>query len=251
MRASAAWSVDRLRRLDRALLDGDGSFRTLAPDRDRAHLPSELLDVALSPDDDGSLVEVAAEGIEAVFSAMMRAFPGNLLWDLDHLVVSVLRNARSSPTPTQTASTAFSRIATLQDLFGGHTTIRFRYVHDFVYGFDWAKWVGRAPQTRAGIGPFDSIFIEAMLTRGDELLQAIEEGDDARYPPLPPDRPRNAFGFSREPDAELALMRHLAGADLLPVRAWEADARPRWDRPYARLRNEAARQLALYGEAAS
>ncbi|MCA9707587.1 MAG: aldo/keto reductase [Myxococcales bacterium] len=137
------------------------------------------------------------------------------------------------------------QIAALQDLFGQGTAIRFRYVHDFVYGFDWAKWVARDPAARASVGPFEPPFLAFMLERGHQLLQLIADGRDRKYPPLPDDRPRNPFGFSREPEAEIALHQSLAADGLLPVEAWRVDAQPRWDRPYAELRRQRALALGL------
>ena len=75
--------------------------------------------------------------------------------------------------------------------------------------------------------------------RGHELLALIAQRDE-KYPPLADDRPRNPFGFSREPDAEVAIHRDLAARDLIPVEAWRWDAAPRFDRPFADLRRERA-----------
>ena len=45
----------------------------------------------------------------------------------------------------------FARMARLQHAYGRDTPIHFSYVHDFVYGYDWAKWVARGTDTRIRI----------------------------------------------------------------------------------------------------
>ena len=99
------------------------------------------------------------------------------------------------------------------------------------------------------MGPFSPAFLAYMHARGHELLAVIARGHDRRYPPLPDARPRNAFGFSREPADELALHRLLAREGLVPVEAWRLDASPRWDRPFQELRREQAARLGLVDHA--
>jgi hypothetical protein len=62
---------------------------------------------------------------------------------------------------------------------------------------------------------------------------------------LPVGAIRNPFGFSREPDDELALHRALAAAGAIPVEAWRIDAQPRWDLDFAARRLAQARALGL------
>ncbi len=185
-----------------------------------------------------------AEGLSAVVESVRTHFPGNLLWDLDRLAASVLREAAGRGDPAAHVGEALGEVVSLHALFGRATPIRFRYVHDFVYGFDWAKWVRRDPSGRRRIGPFDLAFLRSMRARGGELLELIER-DDAKYPRLGDARPRNPFAFSREPSAELRLHRDLARRDLVPVRAWLPDGEPTWDRPFAEEREARARALGL------
>lgn len=241
--ASAA-ALERLAAAD-ARREGP-PWRSLDPARDYAR---PLLDVGravLVDEPDPGAAEAFAEGLVAITGAMRHAFPDNIFGDLDYLAASLWRGARAAPEGAVPFLRAQSRrIAALQALFGRGTAIRFRYVHDFVYGLDWAKWVGRDPSARAEVGPFAPPFLAAMERRGHELVALIAGGRDRKYPPLPDERPRNPFGFSREPDAEITLHRDLAAARLLPVEAWRIDARPRWDRPFAELRRQRALALGL------
>lgn len=207
--------------------------RTLAPDRARA-TPILALTHAARP----SLRAALGEALCVVVHAQLEAFPQNIFWDLDALASSVVAQARRSPEPHAHLRETAEIIARLQALFGCHSPVRFRYAHDFVYGFDWAKWVSRDP-SRAHVGPYDRAFLEYTERRGHELLALIDE-DDEKYPKLADGDPRNPFGFSREPQDEARLFESLASQDLLPVRAWEARPAPRWDRPFHALREQVA-----------
>lgn len=239
-------SVDRLRALlaeTDADLDARGPRRTLAPDRAEATRLVALFDAHA-----GQLPAAAragfARGLRRVARAQLEAFPGNLFWDFDALAARIASEARTHGVDGVAELTAL--VAALQHLFGRETPIRFRYVHDFTYGFDWAKWVRRAPKERASVGPFDRPFLRYMWRRGHELL-ALIAADDAKYPRLRDERPRNPFGFSREPRDEERLFRDLAARDLLPVPAWEPAPRARWDRPFYELRAVRAEALNLGG----
>jgi hypothetical protein len=217
---------------------------SLAPDRTHARPLAELGSALVEPEADEAAVDAFAEGLAAIAFAMHDAFPHNIFGDLDHLAACLWHGAAAAPE----GAAAFLRrqcacVTELQHLFGRATSIRFRYVHDFLYGFDWAKWVAREPGTRARVGPFSPTFLAAMRTRGHELLVVIAEGRHRCYPPLPDARPRNAFGFSREPADEITLHRQLAREGLLPVEAWRLDAQPRWDRPFQDLRRDHAARL--------
>ena len=180
------------------------------------------------------------EGLLATAGAIREHFPENLFWDLDGLIGVTAREARD---PLELRA-AFDDIVALHALFGGATAIRFRYVHDFVYGFDWARWVAGDPASRAHVHPFSRRFVGVMLGRGDKLLRQIAD-DDAKYPQLRDSKHRNPFGFSRDPEDEVRLYRDLAERGLIPVQAWEDDAPARWDRPYTRARDERAAALGL------
>ena len=222
---------ERIAAIDARVLDSGA--RTLAPGRARATPVSELTTAAPS-----SLRTALGEALCVVVHAQLEAFPQNLFWDLDALASSILAQALTTPEPETHLRQSAAIIARLQALFGCHSPVRFRYAHDFVYGFDWAKWVSRDP-SRADVGPYDRAFLEFTERRGHELLALIAE-DDEKYPKLADGSTRNPFGFSREPQDEARLFTSLASQDLLPVRAWEAHPSPRWDRPFHALREQVA-----------
>jgi len=220
-------------------------WRSLDPQRGHARPLVEVGHALLGPDP-GPGADALIDGLATIADAMEQAFPHNIFGDLDFLAASLWHDAGGSPEgPASYLRRECGRVAALQTLFGRETAIRFRYVHDFVYGFDWAKWVARDPEARVEHGPFSPEFLASMEHRGHELLELIADGRDRKYPPLPDGRPRNPFGFSREPEAEIRLHRALAREGLLPVETWRLDAQPVWDRPFAQLRRQRAVALGL------
>lgn len=218
--------------------------RSLAPARD---LGRELLPVCALvavPKDSPELLTTLATGLAEVALAQVASFPENLCCDFEFMAADLLRRARAAPDPVGLLRARLGQIARLQRLYGRDTAIRFRYVHDFVYGYDWAKWVGRDPDLRAGVGPYDAAFLDHLERRAHELLGLIAV-DDPVYPGLPDDQARNPFPFSREPASELRLHRALAERGLIPIAAWDPDAQPVWSRPFAALRAELAAALGL------
>jgi hypothetical protein len=231
-----------------AFLDARGvTRRTLAPTRDRATSLEALaarLFARRAPPCTG-LAQSLSRALCGVVDVIVANFPENIFWDVDYLAASLWRDAVCAGDRAEARlDESAALVIELNELFGCNTDIRFRYIHDFIYGYDWAKWVQRDPGTRAEIGPFHPTFLRALLHRAAEIRTLIAQGD-ATYGRLAGDAPRNPFGFSREPADEECLHRALAAARLLPIEAWDIDAIPAWDRPFLVLREECARGLGL------
>ncbi len=236
---TARRSPDRLVRLDARI--ASLGRESLAPKRREATPLVGLLSLAAG--DPPALRKAFAEGLARIAEAKLEAFPENLFWDLDLLAASLLRDARRAADPVVHLSGSAGLAAELQRAFGG-PPIQFRYVHDFLYAFDWAKWVREAPEERASVGPFDRPFLERMVRRGGELV-ALIEARDAKYGPIPERQSRNPFSFSRVPADERALWQAMAVHDELPARAWEPKATPEWGRDFYALREDRAAALGL------
>jgi hypothetical protein len=235
-------------RLDRAIAERGISRRTLDPTRSEA-LGFEEIAVALAFEQrDPRVVEAVAELARELVEAIAEHFPENLFADYGALVEACVVAAERSSTPLEVVRETGRALVDLQALFGRHSTVRFRYVHDFLYGYDWAKWVQREPAARATVDAYAPAFLTAMLARGREML-ALIANDDRTYPRLRDDRPRNPFRFDREPASEEAIHRMLAARDALPVRAYRLSsvgpARGDWSRAYQELRYEVAASLGL------
>jgi hypothetical protein len=174
--------------------------------------------------------------------AIAREFPENLFTDLDH-VASELRRVVAEQGHVALERTIDPLVRILRS-YGKRSRIRFRYVHDFLYGFDWARWVARDPVGRGAVRPYDLVFLAHIEQRALELDALVEAGD-ATYPPLAEGAFRNPFPFDREPAAEERLFRVLAEEGSLPIRAFEGEAPCSTDRPFTALREARARALGL------
>ncbi len=222
--------------------------RSLCPEL-RLATPLAALGVSLSAELPSGAEVAFAEALSAIALAELGSFPNNLFWDLDYLAACLARQASGAAEPARHLAQVAEEVVALQRVFGGEE-IHFRYAHDFIYGYDWVKWVKKAPGERAHVGPFELPFLRALRRRGDELLHLIEV-NDVEYPRLTERAadgalaPRNPFGFVREPWAEEQLHRRLAEEGAIPVESWRIDARPVWDRPYQQLRVERAQALGL------
>jgi len=230
--------LDQLAALDRRLERLGPGPNTLDPGRERATPTAALVP---APNDAAPSARRAAlaRGLFEVVEAWLENFPENIFWDLDLLARALWRLGE----PIRIERRA-GRIAELARGFGRQTAIRFQYVHDFSYGFDWARWVARDPEEREAVGPFDGAFLAHLEKRQAELLDLISK-DDAQYPTLHGGQPRNPFGFSRTKPAERTLLRALAAEGAIPVQTWRPDGACTWDRPFARIREEKARELGL------
>lgn len=227
--------------LESAVTKAGRALRSLSPERELM-TPLEVLGSQLLAGEGSELADEVSIALHDIAVAELRNFPENIFWDFDYTAAALLRTGRERGLPSLVESRRL--IVGLQDLFGRHTEIRFRYGHDFIYGFDWAKWVARSPQERATIGPFDLEFLRYLYRRGEELLELIAEGD-TKYPRLETEASRNPFEFVREPAQETCLFESLAARGLIPVQSWRMDASPDWRRDYQALRAQRARELGL------
>lgn len=193
----------------------------------------EALVTSLTPHGDADL----ARGLTRVRDAFAIDFPENVFLDLDLLAASL-----AGAPPAERASRV-TRIVELSRAFSA-PPICFRYAHDFLYGFDWYRWVACAPAERSAVGPFDPAFLDYLLARGSELRALIAAGD-AKYGPIDAGAFRNPFPFSRSPADEVRLHRALAERDLVPVEAWSTTGRARYDRRFSEERKAVARELGI------
>ncbi len=229
-----------LAELDRRIAESPRGPLTLAPDRERATSLVTLVDLLADPHERPYLATLAA----AVAGAQLDSFPENLFWDFDFYLASAHLQAREAPDYARHVDELLDITVRLMRMYGHDSKIRFRYVHDFIYGFDWARWVRRAPHARTGVDPFSIEFLMQSERRGLDILGLIE-ADDSHYPKLSGTAPRNPFPFLREPEDELRLYRELVAQDAVPVCAWKIDARPDASRNFDELREAAASSLGL------
>lgn len=233
-------TIAALPELDARIAESPRGPLTLDPGRATA---TPLSEVVARLADSSTRAHLAAAAC-AVARAQIRSFPENLLWDFDFFVASIHAEACEADDYAAHLGSLTTTTVGLMRLYGKHSMIRFRYVHDFMYGFDWARWVRRDPEARAGVGPFSLHFLRQSERRGRDIVTLIES-DDRIYPKLGDGGPRNPFPFSREPEEELRLYRRLSARGCIPVEAWRFDARPDATRDFDILREDTARDLGL------
>ncbi|MBE9008443.1 hypothetical protein IQ259_26190 [Fortiea sp. LEGE XX443] len=181
--------------------------------------------------------------LELILDAQLENFPKNIFWDCDFMVSSIVQQAVAMGDDAVAFLQTFAnKMVTLSKLFGMKQEIRFCYVHDFMYGFEWARWVQKEPQTRAHLEPFSLIFLDYLLAKGQELIYRIHLDQVTHYK-LCDTGFRNPFPFSREPEDEYRLFTYLASEGLIPIAAWKWNTQPVWNQPFQEIRQQLALQL--------
>ncbi|MDY6901925.1 MAG: hypothetical protein SWZ49_28210 [Cyanobacteriota bacterium] len=191
---------------------------------------------------DIQIIAIIRDNLEKILNALLHNFPENIFWDFDFVVSCMLRQALLADTPIDFLENFSNKIVLLMNMFGRESEIRFRYIHDFMYGFDWARWVKKKPHHRANTEPFCLNFLDDLLCKGEEILQRIKK-DDVNYPQISEKRYRNPFCFSREPEDEHRLLTYLATRECIPVAAWEWNTVAVWDKPFYQIREDASKLL--------
>lgn len=234
-------ALDVLSELDRRLTQVVGVPLTLDPTRERATTMRALGEILLAEEDDPHVMGAFAQTLETIVDAQLHNFPENIFWDFDYMAARLLHDGQRWPQGVVDYLRRVSlMMARLEYMFGCRSTIRFRYVHDFIYGFDWARWVGLDPEHRGPIGPYDQRFLRYVLQRGEQIVH-LTTGVTSSYPLINPNEWRNMFAFRRDQEAEAALLRDLAGSGMIPVMAWRIDAQlPASKHAYSDYRRERA-----------
>ena len=181
-----------------------------------------------------------------ITKAELYHFPGNIFWDMDFIFFSTFAEMKKYESNYKDYLIDFEKIMLkLLHVFGGHSAIKFQYIHDFSYGFDWAKWVKKDKKERKSIGPFSLSFLHRMFHRGEELIELIRKNDAKYYQLGKKERFRNPFIFIREPEEETALLTFLAKEGNIPVACWDKKAKPKWEIAYEIKRRQASEHLGI------
>lgn len=207
---------------------------------------AELENLITTMTTDKEFIFALGETLEQIVYAQVQNFPENIFWDFDFLVSSMVKQALVADIGATSFLKSFGeKMILLINLFGIKKEIRFRYVHDFMYGFDWAKWVQREPETRYQSDPFSLVFLDDLLIKGEKLVKHLNYGQVTSYK-LSKTGYRNPFDFSREPEDEKLLFHSLAQEKLIPVEIWNWDTVPVWNKPFQEMRQELALKLNIH-----
>ncbi|WP_392531851.1 hypothetical protein [Nostoc sp. C117] len=229
--------------IDEILAQHSVNLLSLNPQKKLITSFAELGNLIAQQNIDIQIITTVQETLESIVNAQLKNFPENIFWDFDFIVSSMLRQALVADEGAVPFLKAFGeKMVSLTEMFGINTEIRFRYVHDFIYGFDWARWVQKEPQNRAYIEPFSLIFFDYLLAKGKELQQRISHGQSSSYK-LCDTGYRNPFSFSREPKDEYRLLTYLAEEQLIPVAVWDWNTSPVWNKPFQEMRQQLALKL--------
>ena len=243
----------RLRKLDEALRQQGVLRSSVHPERSHARSFYELArafnEAGTSPETQAAIEDL----IVALASDIPRHFPENIFWDFDCLCGAIASCAASaSISAPNYILEATDILRELLKMFGLHSSIRFRYMHDFIYGYDFEQWEPESSLPFAEKQDFSISFLQAMLKKG-RAMERCAARNGAAYPQLAEGRYRNTFSFCREPDSERLLFSHLVRQGLLPLEGWRldgADVRIA-GKKYRPLRNTCARELGLMVESDS
>ncbi|WP_373530669.1 hypothetical protein [Nostoc sp.] len=234
--------------IDEILAQQSVNLLSLNPQKTLITSFSELGNLITKQNTDIKLLTTLQETLESIVYTQLQNFPENIFWDFDFLVSSMLRQALVADEDAIAFLKVFGeKMVSLTEMFGNKTAMRFRYAHDFMYGFDWARWVQKEPQNRAHIEPFSLVFLDYLLAKGKELLQRISQGQITSYK-LCDTGYRNPFTFSREPEDEYRLLTYLAEEQLIPVAVWEWNACPVWNKPFQEMRQQLALKLNIQAQ---
>jgi hypothetical protein len=229
--------------IDEILASRSVNLLSLNPQKKLTTSFAELGNLIVEQNIDMQILTTVQETIKYIVNTQLQNFPENIFWDFDFIVSSMLRQALAADEGAIRFLKAFGeKMVCLTEMFGINTEIRFRYVHDFIYGFEWARWVQKDPVNRANIEPFSLVFFDYLLAKGKELLQRISNGQFVSYK-LCDTGYRNPFTFSREPKDEYRLLTYLAEEELIPVAVWDWNASPVWNKPFQEMRQQLALKL--------
>jgi hypothetical protein len=235
--------VPKIRQLDKTLQHHcGGTIASLNPQKSTATTYEELFETI-----DLSTIDNVTSVLSMFFSMQQEEcqhFPNNIFWDKDYFVGYIFNEVSSFPASLQQEflDSYTSRFVSLLQLFGNQSIIRFQYLHDFSYGFDWAKWVYNDSEARSGILPFSMQFLDRMFSRGKELEVLISE-NNSKYPQIPTENYRNPFQFHRNVECETILLRTLVTLEAIPIQSWEINGNVEWNKPFNDIRSAEAERL--------
>nr|MCU0824608.1 hypothetical protein [Leptospira sp.] len=171
-------------------------------------------------------------------------FPHNIFFDIDYLSFEVINQCKSTNTDfLEQLDLKRKKLISIFELFGKDSKIKFRYIHDFIYGFDWLKWMLEKRNPMENQSPYGNDFLNYISSRGAELVLLIDQ-NDVKYPDLMEEY-RNPFLFSRTPIEEEKLHRVLQETDSLPISSWDIFAIPKFDKNYSSIRTQTAHSLGI------
>jgi hypothetical protein len=204
-----------------------------------SELPGFLMELGLNAEHTG----IVAFQLKQIVKSAVFHFPENIFWDFDFLIYRITTNSMSTSSFDNSIQLYSDKILQIFEIFGAHSPIKFRYIHDFIYGYDWLKWMLEKRQASDNTDPFGVDFLNYIYQRGLELVELIRK-NDANYPELDGVY-RNPFLFSRTTEEEILLHKDLSSVGQIPIEAWNKHATPKSDKNYSVIRLERSREMGI------
>ncbi|BDA79390.1 hypothetical protein LPTSP3_g23200 [Leptospira kobayashii] len=218
--------------------------RTLCPNRNQVtrfeEIGNQISDLLGNEQDWKHSAEITYKIVDSVVDH----FPENIFWDFDYMIMKIVGNsAYSEQGFRQSMDLTVEKILNIFFIFGKNSSIKFRYIHDFIYGYDWLKWMLEKKHPGDEIDPYGVSFLDYIGHRGMEMISLIAK-NDSNYPELN-GLYRNPFLFSRSDEDEIHLLKDLAASGNIPIEAWDRYANPKSDRNYSKIRLERSEQMGI------
>ena len=129
---------ERFKKLESEMLDANVFMDSLSSLNASASSPSSLAMYVVQSYDEIALWGVFSDFLEQMFRNMIHHFPENIFWDLDYMIAYVIGESLKFRSPEKFWEDYTCKLNELLETFGCYGEIRFRYLHDFTYGFVWS-----------------------------------------------------------------------------------------------------------------
>lgn len=232
---SSSYFKNRFKSLEQEMLDAKVELCSVYAFKPSASSPSRLAAYVSDLYDDEMIWAHFSDYLEQMILSIRHHFPENIFWDLDYMIAYAVRESQKFKEPELFWEAYTQKLNHLLAVFGCHGEIRFRYLHDFTYGFDWARWVRKDLPSRKNVQPFEMAFFDRTISRGEELLELIRQ-NDSRYHRLQTSSYRNPFSFSRDILEEKEMMCWLSNNNGLPIAQWNANGPINFEKDFDLIR---------------
>ncbi|NCN10043.1 MAG: hypothetical protein GW938_09390 [Leptospira sp.] len=236
--------LNQLEEIDRILINNSISYLSLCPDKKYATPIKKLIEQEQENFETDADINNWIDFCHKLIEESVSNFRENIFWDFDFLIHSLVIEYKVSSIKQEFIENRKEKIKSIFRLFGSKSLIRFKYLHDFLYGYDWYKWQTQSQESSNELKPFGDSFLNYIESRGKELIELIER-NDTNYPALENEESRNPFYFSRDKEEETLLWKSLAKDNLIPIPSWQRKIPISLSHNFSEIRNQRAIDLQI------
>ena len=211
--------------------------KSLNPELDEPRTLCEIFCVLFADKECSDLWGDFLSVTEQIIRSQFVHYPQNIFWDFDYLLFYIWSQKNKD-----VLFAIANKILNVQLYYSSNSSINFAYIHDFIYGYDWDRWVRKDIKNRHLVGLYDLKFLSYLEKRGLQIIGSI--GNDKRYPVLVKNENRNVYNFNRHSAAEIKTLTSLAKEENIPIQSWLIDG-GEWDysKNYMLLREKKANEF--------